>query len=72
LKKLTISALVIGSLVLMPTFASAATKSPKPKVSGMAAAGGEEGSASHEAGEGKKVEKKETGNHKKKVIKKKK
>ena len=56
----------------MPTFANAATKSPKPKVSGMAAAGGEEGSAKHEAGEGKKVEKKETGNHKKKVIKKKK
>jgi hypothetical protein len=72
LKKLTISALVIGSLVLAPAFANGATKSPKPQVSGMAAAGGEEGSASHEAGEGKKVEKKEKGNHKKKVIKKKK
>ncbi len=72
MKKLTISALVIGTLVLVPTFAYAATKSPKPKISGMAAAGGEEGSAAHEAGEGKKVEKKESGNHKKKVIKKKK
>jgi hypothetical protein len=72
LKKLTISALVIGSLVLAPTFATAATKAPKPQISGMAAAGGEEGSAAHEAGEGKKVEKKETGNKKKKVIKKKK
>ena len=72
MKKLTVCALVIGSLVLVPTFASAATKSPKPKISGMAASGGEEGSAAHEAGEGKKVEKKESGNHKKKVIKKKK
>jgi hypothetical protein len=72
LKKLTISALVIGALVLTPTFATAATKAPKPKISGMAAAGGEEGSAAHEAGEGKSVEKKETGKNKKKVIKKKK
>jgi hypothetical protein len=74
LKKLTISALVIGSLVFAPTFASAATKAPKPSISGGAAA--EEGTAAHESGESAGTQNKEakkSGVKKtKKVIKKKK
>lgn len=69
MKKLIISAFVIGSLIAPSGIAEAATKKPKPAISGAAAAG--EGTAAHEQGEGKKVEKKETGS-KKKVIKKKK
>lgn len=68
MKKLILISLIAGSLVAAPTASSAAVKSPKPSVK---VAGGEEGSAEHEAAEGKKVEKKETGT-KKKVIKKKK
>ena len=68
MKKLLIISLIAGSLVATPTIANAATKAPKPQISGGAAA---EGSAEHEAGEGKKVEKSEKA-PKKKVIKKKK
>jgi hypothetical protein len=69
MKKLLVISLIAGSLIAVPTAANAAVKSPKPSVK---VAGGE-GSAEHEAGEGKSVEKKEKGEKsKKKVIKKKK
>jgi Ni/Co efflux regulator RcnB len=69
MKKLLVISLIAGSLIAAPTASHAAVKSPKPAVK---VAGGE-GSAEHEAGEGKSVEKKETGGKtKKKVIKKKK
>ena len=69
MKKLLIVSLVVGSLVAAPTLSQAATKSPKPKITGGAAA--QEGTAEHEAGEGHAVEKSEK-KVKKKVIKKKK
>jgi hypothetical protein len=74
LKKLTISALVIGSLVIAPTISNAATKAPKPAISGAASA--KEGTAAHESGESAGTQNKEakkSGVKKvKKVIKKKK
>ena len=70
MKKLIISAFVISALIVPTSIAQAATSKPKPVISGAAAAG--EGTAAHEQGEGKTVEKKETGKTKKKVIKKKK
>ncbi len=69
MKKLIIISLIAGSLIAAPTISNAATKAPKPQITGGASA--REGTAEHEAGEGNAVEKSEK-KVKKKVIKKKK
>ena len=77
MKKVLSITLVAGLSLVAPTASHAATKAPKPKITGTAAKGDEEGTAAHEQGESsstQNTEAKKSGmkSNKKKVVVKKK